>query len=175
MDRPPGLRSLADLLRDVIQLAYVTDDIDAATAWFEATLGTSRCHTRYKSSLNGVAYVDGERVEEWVIDAALVNAGPTNIEIIRPVSGAVDLYRRGIRPGAPATFHHLGVRVDDFDEATELVHSLGRSWALQGSIEGSVRFGYLDLTAELGHFVEVMELEDGLAGYFDRLEAESYE
>ena len=119
-----GLHSLSDLRRDVIQLAYVTDDIDAAVAWFEGTLGTTSCHTRYKSSLGGVAHVDGKVVDEWVIDVALVNAGPTNIELIRPVSGAVDLYRRGIRPGAPATFHHVGVRVEDFDEATALARSL---------------------------------------------------
>jgi catechol 2,3-dioxygenase-like lactoylglutathione lyase family enzyme len=170
-DRRP-LRSLADLLRDVIQLAYVTDDIDEAVAWFEQTLGTSRCHTRYRSSLGGIAYVDGELVDEWVIDVALVNAGATNLEVIRPVSGAVELYRGPIRPGAPATFHHIGVRVDDFDEATALIERAGRRWELHGD-NGAIRFGYLDLTAELGHHVEVMELTPGFEAYLARLRAES--
>ena len=110
MDDPGSLRTLTDLLRNVIQLAYVTDDIDAATAWFEGTLGTTRCHTRYRSSLGGTAYVHGELVDEWVIDVALVNAGPMNLEIIKPVSGAVDLYAAP-RPGSPSTFHHIGVQV----------------------------------------------------------------
>lgn len=172
MDEPRGLRSLADLLRDVIQLAYVTDDIDAAVAWFEGTLGTSRCHTRYKSSMGGIAHVDGEVVDEWVIDVALVNAGATNLEIIQPVSGAVDLYRGAIRPGAPATFHHIGVRVDDFDEATAVIEKAGRIWELHGD-NGAIRFGYVDLTAELGHHVEVMELQPGFEAYLAKLEAES--
>lgn len=167
------LRSLADLLREVVQLAYVTDDIDAAVAWCQDTLGTSRCHVIRNSSLGGVAVVDGEVAEEWLIDVAMVNAGDTNLEIIRPVSGAVDLYRNGIRPGAPATFHHVGVRVDDFDEATALITSLGRSWSQHGSTEGLIRFGYLDLTAELGHQVEVMEIGPGFRSYLDKLRAES--
>lgn len=169
----PAPATLADLLRDVVQLAYVTDDIDAAVEWFAAALGTSRWHVRYRSSLGGTVVVDGRPAEEWVIDAALVNAGPTNLEIIRPVSGAVDVYREAIRPGAPATFHHLGVRVDDFEAATALVEASGRSWKQHGWTEGVVRFGYLDLTAELGHHVEVMELGAGMVDYLARLEAES--
>lgn len=167
------LRSLADLLREPVQLAYVTDDIDAATAWFESTLGTTRCHTRYQSSMGGLVTVDGEVADEWVIDVALVNAGPTNLEIIRPVSGAVDLYRDAIRPGAPATFHHLGVRIDSFEEATAVVEGAGRTWAQYGGLADSVLFGYVDLTAELGHHVEVMQIAPGFQSYLDKLQAES--
>jgi catechol 2,3-dioxygenase-like lactoylglutathione lyase family enzyme len=171
-DRAP-LRSLSDLFRDVIQLAYVTDDLDAGVEWFESTLGTTPCHTMYASSLGGSVVVDGRPAQEWVIDAALVNAGPTNLELIRPVSGEVEMYRRGIRPGAPATFHHIGVRVDDFDEATALVTANGRSWEQYGETRGAIRFGYLDMTAELGHRVEVMELLPGMTRLLALLEEES--
>lgn len=175
-DPAPGrrpLRSLSDLLRDVIQLAYVTDDLDAAVQWCQQVLGTTKPHTILSSSLAGVAVVDGEVAQEWLIDVAMVNAGDTNIEIIRPVSGAVELYRTGIRPGAPATFHHIGVRVDDFDEATELIGSSGREWIQHGTTEGLIRFGYLDLVAEIGHFVEVMEIGPGFQTYLDRLRDQS--
>ena len=50
--------------------------------------------------------VDGVTADEWTIDVALVNAGRTNLEIIRPVGGAVGLYRDAARPGEPATLHH---------------------------------------------------------------------
>ena len=169
------LRSLSDLLRDVVQLAYVTEDLDTGVEWLQGTLGTSRCHTVYGSSLGGTVVVGGRPAAEWVIDVALVNAGPTNIELIKPVSGEVDLYRRGIRPGAPATFHHIGVRVDDFDEATELVRRSGRDWEQHGETQGAVRFGYLDLTAELGHRLEVMELGPGMQKLLAMLEARSDE
>ena len=165
------MRTLSDLMRNVMQMAYVTEDLDAATDYFESTMGTVPCIKTYKSSLGGNVIVDGEVVDEWVIDVALVNAGPTNFEIIRPVSGAVDMYRAAIRPGALATFHHVAVRVDSFDEATAVVQASGKSWAQYGSMEGSIRFGYLDMTAELGHYIEVMELLPSGQKYFAYLEA----
>lgn len=167
------MRTLSDLLRDVFHLAYVTEDIEAATGWFESTLGTSRCHTRYASSMGGSIVVDGQPAAEWVIDVAMVNAGPTNFEIIRPVSGAVELYREAIRPGAPATFHHVGARVADFDEATAVVEASGRAWKQHGVFGDTIRFGYVELTAELGHHVEVMELSPAAVDWFALLEAES--
>lgn len=170
--RARPLRSLSDLLRDVVQLAYVTDDLDAAVAWLQESLGTTRPHSIVGSSLAGTAVVDGVLAEEWTIDVALVNAGDTNLEVIRPVAGAVDLYRAAIRPGAPATFHHIGVRVDDIDEATTLVRSTGRDWVLHGEMPG-IRFGYLDLVAEVGHLVEVMEIGPGFQSFLDVLRAES--
>lgn len=179
------MRSLSDLFRNFMQLGYVTDDIDAATAYFESELGTVECVKHYKSSLGGgrppaapgaprdpFVVVDGEPADEWVIDVALVNAGPTNLEIIRPVSGAVDLYRPAVRPGRPATLHHLGFLVDDFDEASAVVAMNGKAWQQFGD-SGGIRFGYLDMRAELGHFVEIMELSPADAQGFAQLEAAS--
>lgn len=167
------LTTPADLFREVIQVAYVTDDLDAGVGWLQSTLGTSRCQVMKASSLGGNVIVCGEPADEWVIDVAMVNAGATNLELIRPVSGAVDMYRAGIRPGAPATFHHLGVRVDDLDAATAMLADHGRSWEQRGEMEGSIRFGYLDMTAELGHRIEVMELQDGMRQLLAMLEARS--
>ena len=116
--------------------------------------------------------VDGKPADEWVIDVLLVNAGATNLEVIAPVSGSVELYRGAIRPGAPVTKHHLGFRVDDFDEATAVVEASGRSWAQYGR-SGGILMGYLDLTAEMGHFVEVMQLDEASAQGFAALEAAS--
>jgi len=179
------VRSLSDLFRNFMQLGYVTDDIDAAATFLESRLGTVRCVKHFKSSLGGglppvgagaprapFVVVDGAPADEWVIDVALVNAGPTNLEIIRPVGGAVDLYRGAVRPGEPATLHHLGFRVDDFDEASAIVAASGRTWKQFGD-SGAIRFGYLDMTAELGHFVEVMELDEEAAQGFAHLEAKS--
>jgi hypothetical protein len=177
------MRSLSELFRNFVQLGYVTDDIDAAAAYLESAMGTGRCVKSYASSLGGgrppasaggprtpFVVVDGAPADEWLIDVALVNAGPTNLEIIRPVGGAVDLYRDAVRPGAPATLHHVGFVVDDFDEASAMVAASGGSWKQFGD-SGEIRFGYLDLRAELGHFVEVMELGQPAAQWLARIDA----
>jgi len=165
------MRTFSDLFRNVMQIAYVTDDIDAACEYFESTLGTVTCAKSYTTSLGGIVYVDDQPAQEWVIDVALVNAGATNLEIIRPVSGAVDLYRSAIRPGFPATFHHLGCKVDDFDDAEAVIKASGKSWKQHGNLRGAIRFGYVDMTAELGHYVEVMELAPSSVARFAHLEA----
>ena len=54
-----------------------------------------------------------------------------------------------------------------------LVESAGRSWAQHGGLADSILFGYIDLTAELGHHVEVMEIAPGFQSYLDKLQAES--
>jgi hypothetical protein len=165
------MRGFSDLFRNVMQIAYVTDDLDAACEYFESTLGTVACAKSYKASLGGIVYVDDQPAQEWVIDVALVNAGATNLEIIKPVSGAVDLYRGAIRPGMPATFHHLGCKVDDFDEAEAVIKASGKSWKQHGNLQGAIRFGYVDMTAELGHYVEIMELAPSAVERFAKLEA----
>src|SRR5580698_9840505 len=134
------MQPLCYLFRDFLQIAYVTDDIDVATEYLESKLGTVECRKNYKALLQGVVTVDGKLADEWMIDVALVNAGPTNIEIIKPVGGAVDLYRPAIRPGAPATFHHIGFRVPDFDEATEILAANGKTWAQYGTLDNYIHF-----------------------------------
>jgi hypothetical protein len=177
--------ALVDLFRNFMQLGYVTDDVDAAANYLQSKFGTVECVRHYRSSLGGgvppafggklsgsFVVVDGKPAQEWMIDVALVNAGPTNLEIIRPVDGAVDLYRNVIRPGVPATLHHVGFHIDDFDEASKIVAASGKTWKQYGA-SGDVRFGYLDMTVELGHFVEVMELGPMSAAMFGQLEAAS--
>jgi hypothetical protein len=168
-------------MRNFLQVGYVTDDIDVAASYLESTFGTIKCVRHFTSSLGhgnpgaplgSFVVVDGETAEEWLIDVALVNAGGTNLEIIRPVDGAVDLYRGAVRPGVPATVHHLGFRINDFDAASEVVAASGMTWKQFGR-SGDVRFGYLDTTATLGHFIEVMELGPQGAAMFAGLESAS--
>jgi hypothetical protein len=108
------MRTLSDLMRNFLQIGYVTDDIDAATSYLESTFGTIECVKHFTSSLG-----------------------------------------RG-NPGA----------------ASEVVAASGMTWKQFGR-SGDVRFGYLDATATLGHFIEVMELGPDGAGMFAQLEAAS--
>lgn len=171
------MRSLADLMRNFMQFGYVTDDMDGAASYLESKFGTIECVRHRRSSLgrgnpDAFVVVDGETAEEWLIDVALVNAGATNLEIIRPLDGAVDLYRGAIRPGVPATLHHVGFRIDDFDAASAVVAASGMTWKQFGR-SGDTRFGYLDTVATLGHFIEVMELGPQSAAIFAGLEEAS--
>lgn len=142
----------------VIQIAYVSDDLERATAWFERTLGARGFDHNGTTTLHD-AIVDGEVADEWSIESAGTMLGEVNLEIIRPVGGAVDMYREVIVPGAPATFHHYGVEVDSWEEAEAAREAMGVPWKTRGYTPGVVEFGYVDLRPTIGHYVEFMRLD----------------
>ena len=168
------MRSLSDLFRDVMQLAYVTEDSTPPRRGSSRRWARRRCHTKYKSSLGGVVVVDGEPAEEWVIDVALVNAGADQpgdhpARSAAPSTSTESASGRACRrrsttsaSGSPTSTRRR-----------RCVAASGRSWKQYGNFGGSVRFGYVDMTAELGHFVEVMEVAPAFEAYLTQLEAES--
>jgi catechol 2,3-dioxygenase-like lactoylglutathione lyase family enzyme len=142
----------------LIQVAYVSEDLKRSAAWFERHLGAKGFDFYEPVILNDVV-VDGEVAEEWAIEIAGTHLGDVALEIIHPLSGAVEMYRDVLVPGAAATFHHVGLRVDDWDEAEAARESFGREWTTRGYTPGVCDFGYVDLRPVVGHYVEFMRLE----------------
>jgi hypothetical protein len=153
-----ALKPLASFYGEIFQWGYVCDDLDAAAEWFHRDLGTGELEVRTNLHVADCT-VDGVLDPEWAIDVATVNVGDRNIEVIRPVSGFVDIYRDAVRPGHPATLHHFGVEVDCLDEALALAAASGREPKIVGHMPGFAHFAYLDLRSELGHYIEFIELE----------------
>lgn len=148
---------LSEVNARLIQIAYVSDDLERATAWFEGRLGVAGFDHFGTTSLDD-AIVDGAPCE-WAIETVATQLGDINLEIIRPVAGAVEMYRDGIDPGAVASFHHFGYEVDNWDDAEAARESFGLAWKTRGYTPGACDFGYLDLRPVLGHYVEFMRLD----------------
>jgi hypothetical protein len=55
-------------------------------------------------------------------------------------------------------------------DVVAVVAASGRNWKQFGD-SGEIRFGYLDMRAELGHFVEVMELGQPAARWLAQIDA----
>lgn len=147
----------AHVFENVFQIAYVSDDLERATRWFQDNMGTPEW--TFVSGMRAVnCVVDGEPDPDWEIDVALVNVGATNIEIIRPVAGRVAMYADSIDPSKPATFHHLGMVVDDMEETNASLEAYGKSWTTAFESPGFGLIGYADFTQELGHYVEAVQL-----------------
>lgn len=147
----------AQVFTNVFQIAYVANDLERATRWFQDTMGTPEW--TFVSGMRVLdCVVDGEPAPDWEIDVAVVNVGATNIEIIRPVAGSVGMYADAVDPAKPATFHHLGMLVDDMEETTASLQSYGKRWATSFESPGFGLVAYADFTQELGHFVEAVQL-----------------
>jgi len=159
--------SLIQHYRDLLQLGYVTKDLDRATAFFERKLGAGA----FAVSDYELTADFGGRMRDYAMRVALAWAGDHQIEIIQPVSGAVEFYRDGIDfDRHVVALHHIGIAVEGplaaWDEMVENVRASGDDFtvlfAADPSPDFGVRFGYVDTRAHYGHFTEYLWWSPGV-------------
>lgn len=139
------------------QVAYVTEDIERAQRQFQATHGIPQFH-----ELRDIHYqTNGGREAHCHVSLAYV--GATEIELIQPIDGDVQLYRDFLpRDGSAVRFHHLCKMFDSdeaYDRQIEAFTQMGKSFPINGKAPGIGRYFYCDFRAELGHYIEGIVFE----------------
>jgi hypothetical protein len=173
---PRELRALGDLFANVWQIAYVTSDLDQGMEALRERFGVEHC---VEVPTAGATFLRGDEPAEWDARVAMGARGGLIVELIEPVAGEVDFYRRFLpEDGSPALrLHHLASFIEVGDEAwrslTELLARSGLKVDYTVLIPDRVRAGYVDTTAELGHFLEVCQLQAADIEVFSGLVAES--
>jgi hypothetical protein len=132
------------------QIAYVTRDIAKALADFREASGGAEPSVYYEGETS-LETPSGNGIAK--LKLALIWVGDVQYEFIEPISGLVDVYRDGLPAGDGVAFHHIAMRVDDWDgfraevdrQPWPVVHEGGHDL---------FRFLYLDARAVLGHYVE---------------------
>lgn len=89
---------------------------------------------------------------------ALAWIGNLQVELIEPVSGLVDIYRDAL-PASGVRFHHVGMRVKDWDATVAEIERLQLPVVLRGEMPG-VKFMYADARQTLGHYLEYVLMPD---------------
>lgn len=139
-------------LRGVYQVGYVTHDIDQAIALMGNGLGLSD-FSRFDLPLQ-LQTPDGEKTAN--VRVATAWAGATQIELIQPLSGHVDVYVAGL-PEDPADptprFHHLAVRRESLEEMQREIAGLGLPIAFETGGAG-INSAFIDTRSKLGHHLE---------------------
>lgn len=131
------------------QNAYVTRDVDK---WVEAF--RSRAKVRKVIVYEGSTPVStsaGPGIQTQRL--AFIWVGDLQYELIQPISGAVDLYRDALPADDGLKFHHICMRVADWDEFRPRVDPQPYPVVLEGGNE-ALRFLYLDARPFLGHYLE---------------------
>jgi len=171
---PRPVRALGDLFTNIWQVAYVTADLDRAMEVLREDLGVENC-TEVPTA--GATFLRGEEPAEWDARIAMGARGGVIVELIEPVGGEVDFYRRFLPEDGSADLrlHHLATFIPTGDEAwsafTEVLGDAGLSVDYTVLIPDRVRAGYVDTTAQLGHFMEVCQLQEADVEFFSRLAA----
>jgi hypothetical protein len=169
---PRPVRALGDLFTNIWQVAYVTADLDRGMEALRDRFGVEDC-TEVPTA--GATFLRGNEPAEWEARIAMGARGGVIVELIEPVRGEVDFYRRFLpEDGSTALrFHHLATFIPTGDEAwsslTELLAASGLKVDYTVLIPDRVQAGYVDTTAELGHFMEVCQLQEADIEFFSGL------
>lgn len=173
---PRPLRSLADLLANVWQFGYVTTDLERATAFMADRFGLQDC--RHLPS-DTATFLVGENPARWEVKVAMGARGGLIVELIEPVAGEIDFYTSVLPPNGSfaVRLHHIATFVDNREDEWERLKTLLSASGLKLDytvlIPSRVRAGYVDTTAELGHWLEVCQLQAEDIEFFSALVADS--
>jgi hypothetical protein len=168
---PRTPRELGDLFTNIWQVAYVTKDLDQGMEVLRERFGVENC-TEVPTA--GATFLRGDEPAEWDVRVAMGARGGLIVELIEAVGGEVDFYRRFLpESGSGLGFHHLASFVPVGDEVWESLNELLATNGLRVDytvlIPNRVRAGYVDTTRQLGHFMEVCQLQEADIEFFSSL------
>lgn len=136
------------------QVAYVTNDIEAAARLFEEQYGAPGFF-HFTNFDNGIDVGDGPRLK-----IALARVGGVEIELIEPLGDTAPLFKNTLPdgPDLAVRFHHVAIRIDgpreNWDAHVASVDVDRHPIVFKGELGEDMRFFYTDETATLGHYVE---------------------
>lgn len=161
MARSPGIPVGADR-REVVQVAYVVDDIwRGAETWHRLT-GAGPFFVREHIPIETATTADGQPA---VFDhsSACGQWGDVMIELVTHHDLGPDVMASAMR--RPPGVHHVAWFVDDLDEERHRLETLGGTTVLEAAT-GDIRFGFFEVPG-MGHLVECYQPNDYLRELYD--------
>lgn len=131
------------------QNGYITRDIEKAIAQFQSLGGVDKV-VSFEVPVE-VTTPKGQGTA--VSKLAFIWINDLQYELIQPVSGLVDIYSDELPADDSVKFHHICMRVDDWDEFRARVTAMGYPVVLEGGGD-LLKFLYLDARELVGHYLE---------------------
>jgi hypothetical protein len=173
---PRPVNALADLLANVWQLGYVTTDLDRATDFMAERFGLQDCR---RLPSDTATFLAGEDPVPWDVKVAMGARGGLIVELIEPVAGEIGFYTDVLPDHGEfaVRLHHVATYTATGDDEWERIEALLAKAGLKVDytvlIPDRVRAGYVDARAELGHWLEICQLQREDIEFFTALVAES--
>lgn len=150
------------------QVAYITDDIDAAMAhWHSLGCGPFLI-TRDVTPLQN-AFYRGEKAQEGNVHIAFGYHGDMQIELIQPLHITPSIYTEAQERGITGV-HHYAVCTEDFAANYNYALDNGYEAVVDSGIDGLARMSYVE-HKETGLILEMIEWNDLTRPYFDSIHA----
>jgi methylmalonyl-CoA/ethylmalonyl-CoA epimerase len=139
----------------VFQQAWVVDDLPAAEAAMQTSLG---CSEFTKFRMDEPWTLRGEPVS-CAFDLGFARSGNLQIELMQPL-GEVGVQAEFLATHGPSP-HHWGVLVGDLDASLGAAANDGFPAVMHGQF-ASVRLAFVDTVEDLGIYLELIEDPDGM-------------
>jgi hypothetical protein len=139
----------------IIQMAYVVTDIQRAMNLWISKLNVGPWFLLPSFTGDDPQYRG--KPSRADVSLAMSFAGHMNVELIQPNNEAPSVYREVLEARGPG-FHHWGVATANFDRDMERYSAAGHALAFIARVPSGGRVAYMDTTAQLTGFVELIEL-----------------
>lgn len=149
MSRIKGIAELGE----VMQLAFVPEDFDAAVEHWTKVMGVGPFFLMEGIHLEGMKYKGAPT--DAVFDLALAYWGDIQIELIRPRDDHPSIYS-GEYAQVDGGLHHVCIVVDDITEARKVCDAQGAEIVIEGTL-GNTKVIYVDPGQGPGSLVEILE------------------
>jgi len=155
----PSIASLGE----VMQLAYVPADFDAALNFWIKTMGAGPFFALDHVQFETIKY----RGAASPIDFSMVIGywGDMQIELIRQHNDAPSIYKSWRDDGREG-LHHVCILVDDMVHARKVCADAGATVAQEGTLPGGGEVIYVDTGGGPGTMVEILKGAPGLGDLF---------
>ncbi|MBI1402810.1 MAG: VOC family protein [Porphyrobacter sp.] len=140
-------------LGEVMQLAFVPEDFDAAVEHWTRVMGVGPFFLIENIHLEGMKY-RGQPTQA-VFDLALAYWGDIQVELIRPKDDYPSIYR-GEYGSTGNGLHHVCILVDDLAEARRVCEAEGAEVVIEGRF-GTSEVIYVDPGTGPGTLVEILQ------------------
>lgn len=139
------------------QNAYITRNIEKTLEVFQTKLGNTEPIQSFEVEQEIWTPKGSGKARQKL---AFVWVGDLQYELIEPVDGLVDIYADDLPEDDGMKFHHINMRVHDWDAFRSKVDREGWKIAIEGQSGDQLKFLYLDARDTLGHYLEYMWCSD---------------
>ena len=153
MGQKAALAGKIAALGEVMQLAFVPADFDAALAHWTGVMGVGPFYMIEGIHLEGMKYRGAPT--DAVFDLALAYWGDLQIELIRPRDEHPSIYT-GAYGATGNGLHHVCILVDDLSAARAVCEAEGAEVVIEGTF-GTSQVIYVDPGTGPGTLVEILQ------------------
>lgn len=149
-------------LGEIMQLAYLPTDFDAALRYWTQTMGVGPFFEMKNIQLGDMRYRDAS--SDAVFSIAIAYWGDVQIELIRAENDAPSIYTGDY--AVKDRLHHICILVASIEDARRACAEAGAEIIVEGKVGDDGAVIYADFGGGPGHLVELLQPMTGADGLF---------